>query len=274
MEDVNNFATYKVSLPFIDEDLSSRFSRVNSLASPTVQSGMLYIPSYTKLFDVNRNVNVLRPYIDDIKKARKTDDVSEYNGYHVFDYSAKDFDNATKMGYIGNKDIRGNAINTMNTKLINYSLIDTFVAEPKILVKLPTCESKAIIDYLYIMSSLFQSTQLIKHEKDYWFQDSFILLCHSPIKPKINSIRKVSTEMLTKRTNMNPSNILASIPHSMPVSSFLSFDVDHQEFISAYLDFHKYLCLKVYSYLSRLLMSSQTKSINNPHQEILKANYF
>lgn len=264
-----------VTLHHIDEDLSNKFIRSTTAAIPKIKDGMIYTPYYSRLFDLNRLINSVKPYIDDIIKCRKVDDLSHYNNHKIFDFSTKSFEasNQIKTGYVGNKDIKSNALNLFNPNNVTYRWIDSFVNEEHIVVKLPTCETKAVIDYLYIMSSLFLSVKIVKHKADLWFLDSFHVVCSGPIKSRITNMRKVSTEKLTNRTSMSPANIITNIPHDFVVSEFLSIRVDMPKFLQQWEDFHIFMYNKIYSYTTNILKSIDQKNINNPYQDILKLPY-
>jgi hypothetical protein len=271
----NTYDTYLIDLPHVDEDLSNRFIRSTTVATPKIKDGLIYTPYYSRLFDLNRLINSIRPYIDDIVKSRKIDDLADYSDHTVFDFSTKSFEgsNKVKTGYVGNKDIKSNSLNLFNCNNITYRWIDSFVNEEKIIVKLPTCETKAVIDYLYIMCSLFKSVKILKHKNDLWFLDSFHIICSGPVKTKINNMRKVSTEKLTNKTNISSANIISNIPHDFLVSEFLSIRVESPKFLEQWEDFHMFMYNKIYSYTTNLLKSIEQKNINNPYQDILKMPY-
>lgn len=259
-EEIMIFDTYVVQLPYVESDISDKLIRSNSVAQPKIMDDMIYAPYYSRLFDLNRKINSIKPYLDDIMKSRSTTDLDNYNGYKIIDLSTSAFmiSDQIKSGYVGNKDIKKNAINLFNPNNINSNWLSTFVDEKNLLVKLPTCETKAVIDYLYIMSSLFKSVKLIKHKHDIWFIDSFLVECSDPVKHKINNINKMIN--LKKHEKYH-------------ISEILSFRVDSELFLKQWRDFHMFMYNKIYAYTTILLNSMDKKSINNPYQDILKKPY-
>ena len=170
-------------------------------------------------------------------------------------YATPEFMNE-KASRVSFTTVKENRLFCSNTELISNTFFEFIIdlTRPKnnydtMIMKLPTMISRAMTEFVYLITTLFQKVKVIKHKHSMWFKDTFVIFATKPYPSNIVNIKNVlglevseAKEIASRRTTTFRLNKLDG-------SRFTSFLVD--DIPSDFLDEWNKFRVSVYDEICR-----------------------
>lgn len=253
-------------------------------------SDIVYMREAQPLFDLNKNKNtndffkdLVNNFIDSEMEVATTAFLSEdstrslkkadtfFRDYAVQEsgvYATSSFE----KGVVNNKVLTNN-IYTFNSLLLNNNIYDFLIemTQPNnnydsLIIRMPTIVSKAMKQYVYLITHLFMSVKLSKFKEGPLFKDTFIITANRMYN-NIKQTRNTIGMALAKKHKQS------AFTHELLNSPLITSVIDDpysEEFDIKWTQFSNSVRNEVYRFIQTLRLSISTGNLLNPKQLFLK----
>lgn len=277
--------------------IPNQISIVNNI--PDLMEGTVYMRDMMTLYQLQLKPNQTNIALNDIlttsiegdleealssimesdrQKYISTDNTVLIKNYSIQGSYAKEEFMKDKTNSVSFSNLRENKLFVYNPRLITNNFFEFIVefTRPKsnydtLVLKLPTVVSRAMTEFVYLISTLFQSLMIYKFKNSFWFKDSFIIVAKKPYSRNITEIRNKigmdvssSSELKGKQTTFRLDKL-----DGKPFTSILE-DKIPDSFLNEWNDFRRKVYNSVFRYHKTLKMSIDKNNIINPYQLFLK----
>lgn len=306
------FLTIKVILP------TTNYSPNIVLEDATPDlAGSIYMENYLSIFQFALTPSKTNSYIQDIYNSRVERDLEiasreiienvnrESSRRNIFvsdkplvlikSYTIQN--GYANEGFLDDKSprtsmvkLKENPFYIFNINLITNKLLEFIIEFTKpnstyevLIARIPTIIGRGTIDFIYLLTTLFNDVEVVKYEESMWIKDSFIVIAKGPIhnnfkaiKNKLGSILRQedikSQRQLTLKTDHLDGRRLTSLfgsPNESPYSR--GYNTKGSSFLEEWKKFSRAVCLEIFRFHKILTLSIASNTLINPHQEFLKS---
>lgn len=283
-------------------------------------AGSIYMENYLSIFQFALTPSKTNSYIQDIYNSRAERDLeiasreiienvnreSSHRNIFVSDKPLVLIKSYTiQNGYANEKflddksprtsmvKLKENPFYIFNINLITNKLLEFIIEFTKpnntyevLIARIPTIIGRGTIDFIYLLTTLFNNVEVIKYEESMWIKDSFIVIAKGPIhnnfkaiKNKLGSILRQedikSQRQLTLKTDHLDGRRLTSLfgsPNESPYSrGYNTKSSRGNSFLEEWKKFSRAVCLEIFRFHKILTLSIASNTLINPYQDFLKS---
>lgn len=266
---------------------------------PVLMDNFLYMREMMTLYQLALTPKQTNLVLKDLLDSLIENDLEEVLGF-VMDDDRSKYVSTTSSIYIKNYTLQGayadedflknkserqsfNNVNrnnffVYNPKMVTNNLLEFIIdfTRPKssydsLVLKLPTIVSRAMTEFVYIISTLFQNVRVMKPKSSFWFKDTFILIARTPYEDNMTKFKnligmELSTPIESKK------RITTFRLDKLDGSTMTSLLVDpvNPSFLEVWNSFKTEVYNEIYRYHKTVKMSVDSNNALNQYQLFLK----
>jgi len=173
-------------------------------------------------------------------------------------------------------EIRGPILYSFNPNMISMQMLDFVVdiTKPRsnistIILAVPTVVSRAVMDYVYLITSMYKKVKLVKHANSFWFKDSFCIIASEP-SANISSIRNTIGQQLKSSKEKQFTLTFDHFSKNVKFTKLIDGEYCDSQFFKDWNAFRTEVSTEVVRFAMILNLSIKSASILNKYQSMLK----
>lgn len=240
----------------------------------------IVIQDIIKNFDESDLLNELSDYMEADRSRYMTTQSNIYHKSYTLQgaYAHQQFvsDMATTVPF---SRITENRFYCYNADLITDELFEFIIEITRpnnsymaVMLKVPTFASRAMTEYVYILSTLFKTLRVTKHKSSFWFTDSFIITAQGPLTHNINNFKNLIGTQLASEVELKK-RIITLTKDKLSGKRFTHLLVDQipLDFIQQWNKFRNQVRDEIYRYHKLVKMSVDSNNTINDYQIFLRS---